>query len=79
MFREWEVASFLSERQIRTKMWTVLCLKGGEIMNLKTRGYVAFVTKHKAINMRRRIKTGLKALYTEGIGKFMLRSPFFHS
>jgi len=78
MFRECEVVSFLSEKQIRIKMWTRLCLKRGEIMNMKTRGCVAFVTEHKAINISRRIEIGLQAFYTEGIGKFMLRSPFFH-
>jgi hypothetical protein len=46
-------------------------------MNMKTRGYVAFVTKNKAINIRRGIKIGPQAFYTEGIGKFMLRPPFF--
>jgi hypothetical protein len=77
MFRECGLGSFLSERQIRTKMWTILCLKRGEIMSIKTRGYVAFVTKHKAINMRGGIKIGLREFYRESIGKFTLRSPFF--
>jgi hypothetical protein len=60
MFRECEVVSFLSERQIRTKMWTVLCLKGGEIVNIKTRGYVAFVTKQKPLICAEEKRSGFK-------------------